>query len=67
MLWGYIAASGTGDISRVEGRMDSIKFQQILEANVTPSVKKLKLKRGWLLQMDNDPKHTSNGTSRGAG
>lgn len=42
--------------------MDSIKFQQILDANLMQSVKKLKLKRGWLLQMDNDPKHTSKST-----
>ena len=58
MLWGCVAASGTGNIAWVEGRMDSTKYQQILEANITPSVKKLKLKRGWLLQQDNDPKHT---------
>uniref|UniRef100_A0A3Q3KMZ5 Tc1-like transposase DDE domain-containing protein n=1 Tax=Monopterus albus TaxID=43700 RepID=A0A3Q3KMZ5_MONAL len=62
MLWGCVAASGTGNIARVEGRMDSTKYQQILEANITPSVKKLKLKRGWLLQQDNDPKHTSKST-----
>ena len=29
----------TGDISLVEGRMDSSKYRQILEANITPSVK----------------------------
>ncbi len=46
MLWACVAASGMGNISRVEGRMDLVKFQQILEA---PSVKKLKMKRGWLL------------------
>ena len=48
MLWACVAASGTGNISLVEGRMDSIKYQQILEANITPSVKKLRMKRGWL-------------------
>lgn len=62
MLWACVAASGTGNISLVEGRMNSIKYQQILEANITPSVKKLKMKRGWLLQQDNDPKHTSKST-----
>ncbi|XP_063793867.1 uncharacterized protein LOC134949303 isoform X1 [Pseudophryne corroboree] len=62
MLWGCIAASVTGNISRVEGKMDSIRFQQILDANLMPSVKKLKLKRDWLLQMENDPKHTSKST-----
>ncbi|MDG2555407.1 hypothetical protein P7M41_25770 [Vibrio parahaemolyticus] len=46
MLWACVAASGTGNISQVEGRMDSVKFQQILEANITPSVKQLKIKRG---------------------
>ena len=46
MLWACEAASGTGDISLVEGRGDSIKYQQILESNITPSVEKLKMKRG---------------------
>ena len=53
------AASGTRNI---KGRKDPIKYQQILEANITLSVKKLKMKRGWLMQQDNDPKHTSKST-----
>ena len=50
MLWACVRASGTGDISLVKGRMDSIKYQQILEANITQSVKNLEMKRRWLLQ-----------------
>ncbi|KAM4046785.1 uncharacterized protein ACNLHF_010249 isoform 1-T2 [Anomaloglossus baeobatrachus] len=46
MLWGCGVANGTGSISQVEGRMDSMKVQQILDVNITLSVKKLKLKRG---------------------
>lgn len=38
--------------------MDSTKFQQILDATITPSRNKLKLKGGWHLQIHNDPKHT---------
>ena len=34
------------DILLVKGRMDLIKYQEILEANITPSEKKLKTKRG---------------------
>ena len=34
MLWGCVAAGGTGNIVRVEGRMDSTKYQDILEANI---------------------------------
>jgi len=53
MLWGCVAASSTGNIAQVEGRMDSTKYQQILEANIIPFVKKLQLKKGWLeIHMD---------------
>ena len=33
------AASGMGNISLVDGRMDSIKYEKILEANITQSIK----------------------------
>lgn len=41
-LWRYVAASCTGYIWWVEGRMDLMKHQQILQENIqlTPSVKK---------------------------
>lgn len=45
MLRGCVAASGIGNIAQVEGRMDSSKFQLILEGNVTQSVMSLNLKR----------------------
>ena len=38
ILWACVAASGAGNITLVEGRMDSIKYRPILEANITPSV-----------------------------
>ena len=44
--------------------MDSTKYQEILEANVQRSVQTLKLKRGWVFQQDNDPKHTSKSTMK---
>lgn len=43
ILLGCVEASGTGNIAQIEEW-----FQQ--------SVKKLKVKRGWLLQQDNNPK-----------
>ena len=57
-----VASAGTGNLVRVEGRMDSSQYQQILANNVQESVTKLKLRRGWILQQDNDPKHCSNST-----
>ena len=52
-LWACVEASGTGNILLVEGRMNSIKYPQILEANISPSV--TKMTRGGLLQQDNVP------------
>ena len=45
MIWGCVAASGTGNTAWVDGRMDFNKCQQMLEAYVTQSDKKLKLMR----------------------
>ena len=62
MIWGCVASTGTGKLVKVEGRMDSTQYQQILGNNVQDSVRKLKLRRGWLFQQDNDPKHCSKST-----
>jgi len=42
--------------------MDSIKYQQILNENITASARKLKMGSGWTFQQDNDPKRTSKST-----
>lgn len=62
MLWGCVASAGTGNLVKVEGRMDSTQYQRILENNIQESVTKLKLRRGWIFQQDNDPKHRSKST-----
>ena len=62
MLWGRFASSGTGDLQRVEDKIDTIKYQEILGENVMPTVWKLKRWSHWIFQQDNDPKHTSKST-----
>ena len=63
MFWGCCATSGTGCLECVHGIMKSGDYQGILEHNVQPSVRKLGLhRRSWVLQQDNDPKHTSKST-----
>ena len=44
--------------------MDSTKYQRILVANVRKSFQTLKLKRGFVFQEDNYPKHTSKSTMK---
>uniref|UniRef100_A0A8C5Q5G5 Transposase n=1 Tax=Leptobrachium leishanense TaxID=445787 RepID=A0A8C5Q5G5_9ANUR len=46
----------------IDGKMNSRVYQDILQENVRPSVRQLTLRRGWVMQQDNDPKHTSNST-----
>ena len=62
MFWGCFSSSGTGQLCKVDGIMNSLKYQDILQRTVMPSVKKLKLGRQWTFQQDNDPKHTSKST-----
>ena len=37
-------------------------YQEILGDNLLPSVRALKMGRGWVFQHDNDPKHTAKAT-----
>ncbi len=63
MVWGCFAASGPEWLAIIDGTMNSALYQNILKENVQPSVCDLKLKRTWVMQQDNDPKHTSKSTS----
>ncbi len=63
MVWGCFAASGPGRLAVINGTMNSAVYQKNLKDNVRPSVRDLKLKRTWVLQQDNYPKHTSKSTS----
>uniref|UniRef100_A0A673WEC2 Calcium/calmodulin-dependent protein kinase type IV n=1 Tax=Salmo trutta TaxID=8032 RepID=A0A673WEC2_SALTR len=59
MLWGCFAAGGTGVLHKIDGIMRQESYVDILKKHLTTSVRKLKLGRKWVFQMDNDPKHTS--------
>ncbi len=50
--------------SALNSAMNSFsEYQKILKENVRPSVCDLKLKRTWVMQQNNDPKHTSKSAS----
>ncbi|XDV12822.1 hypothetical protein PO909_001392 [Leuciscus waleckii] len=62
ILWGCFSAKGTGRQHCIEGRMDGAMYRKILANNLLPSVRALKMGRGWVLEHDNDPKHTARAT-----
>ncbi|KAK3566927.1 hypothetical protein QTP86_005043 [Hemibagrus guttatus] len=62
MLWGYFSAKGPGRLIRVKERMNGAMYREILSKNLLPSARALKMKRGWVFQHDNDPKHTARAT-----
>uniref|UniRef100_A0A8C6LCC8 Transposase Tc1-like domain-containing protein n=1 Tax=Nothobranchius furzeri TaxID=105023 RepID=A0A8C6LCC8_NOTFU len=62
MLWGCFSAKGTGRLIRVKDRMNGAMYREILSQNLLPSVRALKMKRGWAFQHNNDPKHTTRAT-----
>ncbi len=62
MLWGCFSAKGTGRLHRIEERMDGAMYREILANNLLPSVRALKMGRGWFFQHYNDPKHTARAT-----
>uniref|UniRef100_A0AAY4D9A2 Transposase n=1 Tax=Denticeps clupeoides TaxID=299321 RepID=A0AAY4D9A2_9TELE len=63
MVRSCFAASGPERLAVIDGTLNSTVYQKILKENVRPSVRQLKLKQSWVLQQDNDPKHTSKSTS----
>ncbi|KAK3544982.1 hypothetical protein QTP86_031018, partial [Hemibagrus guttatus] len=62
MLWGCFSAKGPGRLIRVKERMNGAMYREILSKNLLPSARTLKMKRGWVFQHDNDPKHTIRAT-----
>ena len=59
MLWGCFAAGGTGALHKIDGITRQKHYVDILKQHLKTSVRKFKLGRKWVFQMDNAPKHTS--------
>ncbi|KAK3556582.1 hypothetical protein QTP70_010776 [Hemibagrus guttatus] len=57
-----ITRTGPGRLIRVKERMNGAIYGEILSKNLLPSARALKMKRGWVFQHDNDPKHTVRAT-----
>ena len=53
--YGCFAAGGTGARHKIDGIMRQEKYVDILKHHLKTSVRKLKLGRKWVFQIDNDP------------
>ena len=64
MLWGCFFSAGTGQLVRIEGKMDAAKYTHILKENLRPSPRQLRMGRSFAFQHDNNPKHTAKRTKQ---
>ena len=62
MLWGCFSAKGPGRLIRVKERMNGAMEGGFHSKSHDTSARALKMKRGWVFQHDNDPKHTARAT-----
>lgn len=58
-VWGCFSASGTGKLYPITGNLDTKGYIEILQTQMIPSANALFPEGDFLLQSDNDPKHTS--------
>ena len=59
MLWRCFAAGGTGALHKIDGIIKKENYVDIVKQHLKTSVRKLKLCRKLVFQMDKHPKHTS--------
>lgn len=59
MVWGCMAANGTGNLEFIQGTMDKMVYLDILKRNVQQSAQRLGIADWFAFYQDNDPKHTS--------
>ena len=65
-VWGSMSWKGVGKLTFIDEKMDASMYCEILKANLRPStcmiIKKLRMGNDFILQQDNDPKHTAKKT-----
>lgn len=59
MVWGCMSSAGVGNLVFIDTIMDRFIYLDILKNNLKESARKMGLRRSYIFQQDNDPKHTS--------
>ena len=58
-VWGSMSWKGVGKLTFIDEKMDASMYCEILKANLQSSTKKLRMGNDFILQQDNNPKHTA--------
>ena len=58
MVWGSFSNAGLGPLHLINGTMDQIQYHNIM-SDVKLPYANINLAADWILQQDNDPKHTT--------
>ncbi|KAI5147969.1 hypothetical protein ENBRE01_0029 [Enteropsectra breve] len=58
MVWGCFSYNGVGKLAIIDGNMNSIQYTRIVDSCLEQSAANLSI-TNYILQQDNDPKHTS--------
>jgi hypothetical protein len=58
MVWGSFGGNTVGDLVKIDGKMNQKDYHAILQRHAKTSGLRL-IGKGFVLQQDNDPKHTS--------
>lgn len=64
MIWGCMASSGLGCFEFVDGTINAVKYQQILQNSLLPSIETLNVGENFIFQQDGAPCHTAKTTKK---
>uniref|UniRef100_A0A8C7LE52 Transposase n=1 Tax=Oncorhynchus kisutch TaxID=8019 RepID=A0A8C7LE52_ONCKI len=62
MLWGCFSEAGTWRLVRIEAKMNSAKYRDIIDENLLQSTQDIRVGRRYTFQQNNDPKDTAKTT-----
>lgn len=60
--FGDVSYKDTGNLVKIDGKMNTVCYQKWLEENLHSSARKLCMGRTWIFQHDNDLKHKAKST-----